>query len=119
MLKSKLKFEVFMEKRVVLAGICVGIAAAILLPGDVFAATVDATKTFDVEGIGDHTTKVKNFLQGYPIKMVGILGGAYGTAQSILSASIQPLIAYGGIGLTVNIVPKFIDAVFVSGMLTP
>ncbi len=66
------------------------------------------------------TSKVQNFLFGPTMRIVGVIGGAYGLIQAILSSSLKPLMVFGGIGLAVNIIPKFIDGIYgVSGMMLP
>jgi hypothetical protein len=66
------------------------------------------------------TDKIKGFLFGPAVKLAGVVGGFWGLAQSVLSSSAKPLIFYGGMGLAVNLVPKFIDNVYsVSGALLP
>lgn len=66
------------------------------------------------------STKIRDFLFGPTMRVAGVLGGAYGLIQAILSSSLKPLIVFGGIGLGVNIVPKFIDGIYgVSAMMLP
>lgn len=68
----------------------------------------------------EQSTKIQGFLFGPAMRIAGVLGGAYGLMQAILNSSLKPLIVYGGIGLAVNLIPKFIDGIFnVSGMLLP
>lgn len=65
-------------------------------------------------------SKIQAFLFGPTMRVTGVIGGAYGLIQAILSSSIKPLIVFGGIGLAVNIIPKFIDGIYgVSGMMLP
>ena len=92
------------------AFICLGVS---LLPNEVFASTKD----YGAVDITAEASKIKDFLFGPMTRFVGVLGGGYGVMMAVLNSSVQPLVTYGGIGLGINLLPKFIDAVFVSGML--
>ena len=84
---------------------------------DAFATTA---KDFGGDEIITQAATVKTFLFGPIMRVAGVIGGAYGLIQAILSSSIKPLIVFGGIGLAVNIIPKFIDGIYgVSGMMLP
>jgi hypothetical protein len=113
-----------MEKRTLLTYLCLGIAVYMLVPADVLATTQQGAKSlFDdnaLRDMGEHTSKIQNFLFGPPVRIAGVLGGAYGLLQSVLTSSIKPVITFGGIALAVNLIPKFVDAVFnVSTILLP
>lgn len=96
---------------------CLFSAGALLITANVFAATAT---DFGGTAIVEQTTKVQTFLFGPPLRIAGVMGGAYGLIQAILSSSLKPLIVFGGIGLAANIVPKFIDGIYgVSGMMLP
>jgi hypothetical protein len=91
------------------------VAAILLIPTDMFAQT---TADFGSQDFVTQSDSIKNFLFGPAMRVVGIVGGAVGVINSVLSTSIKPLLVYGGIGLGINLVPKFIDGVFnVSGLL--
>ena len=88
----------------------------VFFPESLLAETTD----FGSKEIGEQANKIQSFLFGTPLRMAGIMGGAYGVFQSVVSSSIRPLVAYGGIGLAVNVLPTFINGVFsVSGALLP
>lgn len=91
------------------------IALALSLSAHLFASTTD----FGAQDFLTEANKIKGFLFGPGARIAGVLGGGYGLIQAVLASSIRPLIVYGGIGLGVNLLPKFIDSVFVSGMLLP
>lgn len=104
-----------MKKNIVITAIVLS-AIITFVPLDVFAKTTD----FGGEAIAEQTTKIQGFLFGPAMRITGVLGGAYGLIQAILSSSLKPLIVFGGIGLAVNIIPKFIDGIYgVSGMMLP
>lgn len=97
---------------VILALICASVF--FWVPSEVLAQTSD----FGAQGFREHSDKIQGFLFGPAMRLAGILGGAYGLIQAIVASTVKPLLVYGGIGLGVNIIPKFIDGVFsVSGML--
>jgi hypothetical protein len=97
---------------------CIAIGAAIyLLPAEVFAQTAS---DFASQDFLAQSSKMQSFLFGPAMRIAGIVGGAWGLIQAILSSSLKPLLIFGGIGLSVGLIPKFIDGVFnVSGMLIP
>lgn len=96
---------------------CSLLSACALISVSVFAQTAT---DFGGTAIVEQTTKVQTFLFGPPLRIAGVMGGAYGLIQAILSSSLKPLIVFGGIGLAANIVPKFIDGIYgVSGMMLP
>jgi len=93
------------------------VALTMLMQESAFAQTATDFASADFL---DQSEKIQNFLFGPAMRIAGVLGGAYGLMQAILSSSLKPLVIYGGIGLAVNVIPKFIDGVFnVSGMLIP
>jgi hypothetical protein len=99
-----------MNKKAVLACACIGLVVLSLVPVDIFAETTDSA--FGGNHISTEATKIKSFLFGPPMRFAGIMGGAYGVLQAVLTSSVKPLVIFGGIGLGVNIIPKFIDGVF-------
>jgi hypothetical protein len=93
-----------------------GAVAACILSTSVFAQATD----FGSAEIVSQASKIQEFLFGPTMRLAGIIGGAYGLIQAILSSTLKPLLVFGGIGLAVNIIPKFIDGIYgVSGMLLP
>jgi hypothetical protein len=99
-----------MNKKTILACACVGLAVLCFIPADTFAETTNTA--FGGNHISDEATKIKGFLFGAPMRFAGILGGAYGVLQAVLTSSVKPLLIFGGIGMGVNVIPKFIDGVF-------
>ena len=93
-----------------IACVCICFVLAMMVPFDMFASTTD--RAFGGDEISKQADTVKSFLFGAPMRFAGILGGAYGVLQAVLTSSMKPFIVYGGIGMAVNIVPKFIDGVF-------
>jgi hypothetical protein len=105
-----------MKKSLIRALAIVG-AIIVLMPCELIATT--AADFGGAEIVKDAAT-VKTFLFGPIMRIAGIFGGAYGLLQAILSSSLKPLLVFGGIGLAVNIIPKFVDGVYgVSGMMLP
>lgn len=101
------------KNRMLMTGMIVG--AALLLPEVLSAETAG---DFGAQEFINQSNKIKGFLFGPALRVAGVMGGAYGVMQSIMTSTARPLIAYGGIGLGVNVMPKFIDGVFsVSGMV--
>lgn len=98
-----------------LAFVVLAIMTATFLPIELFATTTD----FGAAGFTQQTTKIQNFLFGPAMRLVGVFGLAYGIMQGIATGSVKPFLVGGGICLTVCVMPVFIDAVFVSGMLLP
>ena len=95
-----------------------GIVISMIVPVDAIASTLQGG--YNAAEIVTESNKIKDFIFGVPMRVAGIMGAGYGLLQAILSSSIQPLLVYGGIGLTVNIAPKFVDMAFsVSSMLIP
>ena len=91
-----------------------GIAGYFLLPEVLLATTTGDYKAFNDEAI-----KIQGFLFGPAMKIAGVLGGAYGLIQAVVTSAMRPLFIWGGIGASVNLIPKFIDTFFVSGILLP
>lgn len=107
-----------MQKKTILAYITVGTLIA-FLPIEALAQTT-GQNGFASQEFLEQSNKIQSFLFGPAMRIAGVLGGAYGLMQAILSSSLKPLIIYGGIGLAVGLIPKFIDGVFnVSGMMIP
>ncbi len=79
----------------------------------------ETTSAFGADEINKEASTIKAFLFGPPMKIACIFGGAYGLMQAVLTSAIRPLLLYGGIALGANIIPKFVDKIFVSGMLLP
>ena len=72
----------------------------------------DSSKDFGAAEMNARAADIKKFLFGPAMRLAGILGGAYGMLQAVLTSSIRPLILYGGIGLSIGLMETFIDAVF-------
>jgi len=86
------------------------VAIAILLPELGFA---DEIKKDLLEGkLGEEMKQLVDTLFGYPIKIAGVLAGAYGLLQSYVAASPKPLMMWGGICLLTFFMPKIVKAFF-------
>ena len=106
-----------MKKTEMLSYLILGAIIVLMLPADLVATTTD---TFGSKDIDAHTSLVKNFIFGAPLKFASCLSAGYGGVQCFLHGSHQPLMTWGGISLALMAVPKFIDGVLgVSGMLLP
>lgn len=85
----------------------------ILLSGLVSVELMAQTSThFGGADVTSKANDIQQFLFGPAMRFAGVLGGAYGVLQAVLTSAMKPLIVYGGIGMAANIVPKFIDNVF-------
>ncbi|MCH9625882.1 MAG: hypothetical protein S4CHLAM123_10670 [Chlamydiales bacterium] len=105
-----------MHKKTFLACLAVGTVVA-LLPIESLAQT---TNDFASQDFMDQSDKIQQFLFGPAMRIAAVVGGGYGLIKAIIGSSLKPLVVYGGIGLSVGLLPKFIDGVFnVSGMLIP
>jgi hypothetical protein len=98
-----------MNRKKLLAYFCMGFVTGLFISTDLFAET---SNHFGGADITSQSNEIKQFLFGPPMRLAGVLGGAYGVLQAVLTSTMKPLIVYGGIGMAVNIVPKFIDGVF-------
>ena len=96
-------------KPIIIAALIVGVAS-VCLPSEMMG--VENTTKFSSTEITQHANDLSTFLFGPVAKVAGVLGGAYGLISAILSSNIRPLITFGGIGLGVALVPKFINSVF-------
>lgn len=115
-IRMKISLGGIMNKRLVLAGLCIAIAICVI-PGDLLANTVNTIK---VAGIETEVDKIKNFLFSWPLRIGALFGAAYGGVQSVLTASPSKFFAYGAVALGVNLLEPFVDAIFpVSSMLIP
>ena len=80
------------------------IAGAILLPEIGFAADL-------LEGkLGDEMKTLTDTLFGFPIKIAGVLAGAYGLLQCYIAASPKPLMMWGAVSLLTFFMPKILTA---------
>lgn len=68
------------------------------------------------DAVTDKVAEIKGFAFGPIIRVVGMLGIAYGMAM-LVCGQTKPIITWGGIGLLLNIIPSFVDSVF--GALLP
>lgn len=82
------------------------IAAAVMLPELGFAADLLDGK------LGDEMKTLSDTLFGYPIKIAGVLAGAYGLLQCYISASPKPLMMWGAVSLLSFFMPKILTAFF-------
>lgn len=92
-------------------------STAVSLFPESLEAIQQGSSKFSASDINDHAKSISDFLFGPVAKIAGVLGGGYGLITSVLSSSVKPLITFGGIGLSVVLVPKFIESVFT--MLLP
>lgn len=105
-----------MTKSQLISCICLGVLIGIACPFDVLGTTTE----FGGAEINSHATNIKNLVMGPALRIAGIIGGAWGLAQSYLQQSAMPFLIFGGIGLVSNIMPTFIDKVVgVSTLLLP
>jgi hypothetical protein len=107
-----------MNRNLMIASTTLGVLIlAMMLPVDLVAET---TKEFAGSAIAEQSKKIQGFLFGPAMRVAGVMGGAYGLIQAVLTSSVRPLAVYGGIGMGVNVIPKFIDGVYgAAGMLLP
>ncbi len=92
------------RKALIIASIAIGIL--ILAPEMGHAEDLlSNTLTDDIQNI-------KDTIFGAPFKIAGVLSGAYGTFQTIMTASPKPLMMWGAIGLIAAFMGKIITALF-------
>jgi hypothetical protein len=92
-----------------------GILSAALFPIEVLAETTD----FGAAAFTTQADSIQKFLFGPTLKVAGIMGGAYGLLQAVVTSNVRPLVMYGGIGLGASLMEKFVNAVFTNGCLLP
>jgi hypothetical protein len=99
--------------RLAVVGVMTGMAMG-FIPGEAIANTVNH---YGGDAIAKEANNIRDLLFGPAMRLAGVIGGGYGLIQSVITSNIKPMIMYGGIGLGANILPKFMDSVFASGML--
>lgn len=99
-----------MKKMIVFVAVA-GVSMVFLFP-ETLMAVQTTTDNFSGKEIENHADTVSNFLFGPVAKICAVLGGGYGFVSSLLTGSPKPLITFGGIGLSVAIIPQFIKSVF-------
>lgn len=100
------------KQLILIALVCM--SAVILMPQEMMASTDGDL----FKGVAVQADKIKDFLFGTAMRFTGALGAFYGAIRSIFSNSMTPFLTFGGIGLGVVLMPKFLDGVYgVSGML--
>ncbi len=103
-----------MDKRVVIVSLA-GIAILSCFPLEVFATV---SSDFAGQELMEQSERIQNWIFGAPVRLAGVMAGGYGLFNSIITSSIRPLLMYGAIGLTANVLPSFISSVFnVSGIM--
>ena len=98
-----------MNTETMFLGTCLAVSALSVLPMELLGST---THDFGGQEIAKTATSIKDLIFGPAMRYAGVLGGAYGMFQAIVSTNVKPLLVYGAIGVGINIVPKFIDSVF-------
>jgi len=96
-----------MQKKIIFTVLAIG-AVVVLLPADVLAGTTELIG----KDFSDKTSWVQDLLFGPVLRIVGVMAGAWGLMQALLSGSMKPLIIFGAIGLTAGLMKTFIDGVF-------
>lgn len=95
--------------------LALGIAAAMLIPELALAETTD----FGAADLNVQANKIKDFLFGPTLRYSAIMGAGYGGIKSVATGDYRPFIGFGAVALGIGLVPKFIDGLFVAGMLLP
>lgn len=103
------------KKRCLKTVLVLGGMALAVVPSELFAETTE----FGAAAFSSQADAIKSFLFGPTLKVAGIMGGAYGLIQSVVTSNVRPLLTFGGIGLGASLMEKFITAVFVTGCLLP
>lgn len=98
-------------KKLVLAVSLIGFSILLMTSSDLAAVETNNTQ-FAANEINSHADNLSKFIFGPVAKVAGVLGGGYGLISSVVSSSFRPLITFGGIGLAVALIPKFISSVF-------
>jgi hypothetical protein len=95
-----------MDKRKVLIVSSIALAVLILAPQVGFADDMLEA------ALKDDVTRLRDTIFGMPMKIAGIMGGAYGIFQSILTSSPKPFMMWGAIGLIAIFMNKIVSALF-------
>ena len=107
-----------MNKKILACSIVAFSAFALLSPSEAFSTTAGSSADpFGSSAINEQANQIKNFLFGPALRIAGVFGGGYGMLMAAVTSRVQPLLTYGGIGLGANLIPAFIDSVFVAGTI--
>lgn len=98
------------KRKLMIRTLALGAIAFFVMQGDLSA--VETTSKFSSSDISSHADDISSFIFGPVARVAGVLGGGYGLISAVLSSSVRPLVTFGGIGLGVALVPKFINSVF-------
>jgi hypothetical protein len=104
--------EEVMQYRKIIAVAALGVLVLTLTPVDMFAVDTNSASAFGGKEISDHADKISKFLFGPVSKFAGMLGAGYGAITAYATSSYKPLLAFAGIGLSIALVPTFINSVF-------
>ena len=103
----KLRFDFLKDPKVIAIG---AFAVSLLLSANGYSATPEISAEDAAQQVGEMTGRVKEMLFSSTVrKVVLTIGGGAGLFQSFMSGSIRPLLTWGGLGLAVCYLPKFID----------
>lgn len=101
-----------MKKNHVVSLIVLGGMLLVLSPTDCFAIDKSAANGIDGTHITEHAEKITKFLFGPVSMFVGALGAGYGAITAMATGSPGPLMKFAGIGLSIAVIPKFLQSVF-------
>ena len=96
-----------------LALVCVFVLMNVL-PESVFAAADSAIslKKLDANAFTTEVDQLRGFLFGSVTKAIAACGAFYGFLKAYMSSSVTPLLIFGGIGIAVIFMDKFLNLVF-------
>jgi hypothetical protein len=107
-----------MNKKAVLAILCVGFFMLLGFQDNLVAATTN--QKFGEAAIQTKTEEIKSFVFGAPMILASVLAAVFSIFMAYAKSSFVPVLTVGGIILIATIMPQFISGVFnASGMLLP
>lgn len=98
-----------MNKKMVLACVCVGIAILAFTPVEILAGTSDQYGGRDIVEKADG---ILDYLFGPVLKLVAVFAGAISIYKTFSTGSPAPLTFFVGAGLIMGFIPLFINTVF-------
>jgi hypothetical protein len=103
------------KRRISVSMITLGALAFAIFPSEGMAETT----AFGASAFTAQADIIKGFLFGPAVRVAGIMGGAYGLLQAVVTSNVRPLIMFGGIGLGASLMENFVNTVFTATAILP